>query len=278
MPAPVLASVLAARLTPSARAWLDAALAQAAERVPLALALAAAARTCGPAPLAPTAAERAAAAQARPGWDLARWSVADAARARLLAAGGAAAAELLPQLIACASADEAVAMREPAMKLTLLIEAVKGSEMVQRIIGLMQRTPLAGILSDPEIAGAFAPLYERHLRSIDVIRKEGRCSNGVVFFDVAGYDIEGYNKFIPYSLFPEATYSVSVSLASFRTKISVGSNPWAPKPPEKNLATICERYGGGGHARVGAISFERDQVEQARLVAKEIVAELRGGV
>ncbi len=42
-----------------------------------------------------------------------------------------------------------------------------------------------------------------------------------------------------------------------------------------NLARICERYGGGGHARVGAISFPPDQEEQARAAAREIVAELR---
>lgn len=174
-----------------------------------------------------------------------------------------------------ASAEEAVQMRAPAMKLTLVIEAVKGSEFVQKIIGLMQRLPLDAIMADPEVAQTFAPLYERHLRSIEVIRSEGACRDGVIFFDVADRAMEGYNKFIPYSLFPEATYSVSVSLASFRTKISVGSNPWAPKPPVKNLATICERYGGGGHPRVGAISFERSQVAEARIVAQEILAELR---
>ena len=42
-----------------------------------------------------------------------------------------------------------------------------------------------------------------------------------------------------------------------------------------NLAAICERYGGGGHARVGAISFPPDKEEQARAAAVEIVAELR---
>jgi nanoRNase/pAp phosphatase (c-di-AMP/oligoRNAs hydrolase) len=42
-----------------------------------------------------------------------------------------------------------------------------------------------------------------------------------------------------------------------------------------NLAQICERYGGGGHARVGAISFPPDQEDRAREAAAEIVAELR---
>jgi nanoRNase/pAp phosphatase (c-di-AMP/oligoRNAs hydrolase) len=42
-----------------------------------------------------------------------------------------------------------------------------------------------------------------------------------------------------------------------------------------NLAQICERYGGGGHARVGAISFPPDKEAVARVAAMEIVAELR---
>ncbi len=99
--------------------------------------------------------------------------------------------------------------------------------------------------------------------------------DGVVFFDLAGDDIEGYNKFIPYYLFPESTYTVSVSPSSFRTKISVGSNPWTPVEPKHNLATICERYGGGGHARVGAISLAPGELDRAREIAAEIVAELK---
>jgi hypothetical protein len=97
----------------------------------------------------------------------------------------------------------------------------------------------------------------------------------VVFFDLAGEDMEGYNKFIPYYLFPSSMYTVSVSASNSRTKISVGSNPWAAETPRHNLASICERYGGGGHARVGAISLQPGALEKARAVAAEIVAELK---
>ncbi len=45
--------------------------------------------------------------------------------------------------------------------------------------------------------------------------------------------------------------------------------------PKHNLASICERYGGGGHARVGAISLAPGEVEQARKIAVEIVEELK---
>ena len=68
-----------------------------------------------------------------------------------------------------------------------------------------------------------------------------------------------------------------MSRSSFRTKVAVGTNPWTRARPEQlvNLAAICERYGGGGHARVGAISFPPDRYDEASEAAGVIVAELR---
>lgn len=172
-------------------------------------------------------------------------------------------------------AATAVELGAPAMKLTLVIEGVKGSEMVQNIIRWMRRTTLEEIMEKPAVQAVYGPLYERHLKSIDVIRARSVKDNGVVYFDLTGYDLEGYNKFIPYYLHPDSVYTVSVSRSSFRMKVSVGSNPWTPTPPAHNLASICERYGGGGHPRVGAISFDLQAVDEARKAAAEIVEELK---
>jgi hypothetical protein len=172
-------------------------------------------------------------------------------------------------------ARTAVELGAPAMKLTLVIEAAKGSDIVQKVIGWMQRRQLSEIIEEPEIVDLYKPLYKRHLEIKDIIQGRATQQDGVIFFDLAGYDVEGYNKFIPYYLFPEAVYTVSVSPSSFRTKISVGSNPWTSAVLKHNLATICERYGGGGHARVGAISLSPGELDQARAIAADIVAELK---
>lgn len=174
-------------------------------------------------------------------------------------------------------AKTAVELGAPAMKLTLVIEAAKGSDIVHRIIGWMQCRTLSEIMAEPEMQELYEPLYRRHVDSIDLIGNRARQDGNVVYFDLSGYDIEGYNKFIPYYLFPGSTYTVSVSPSSFRTKISVGSNPWTPVEPKHNLASICERYGGGGHARVGAISLAPGELDRAREIAAEIVKELQAG-
>ena len=172
-------------------------------------------------------------------------------------------------------AAAAVKLEAPAMQLSLVIENSPDNALPSRLIPMMASHSLQDIIQNPEIANLFRPLYRRHLDSMEVIRQHARCDRGVVFFDVSGLKMEGYSKFIPYHLFPEAVYSVSISPSSFRTKISVGSNPWNAPPRMHNLATICERYGGGGHARVGAISFEPGALERARQAAQEIVEELQ---
>ena len=99
----------------------------------------------------------------------------------------------------------------------------------------------------------------------------------MIYYDITDRVTEGISKFIPYYYYPEATYTVGLMRSSFRTKISVGTIPWTTKSGDElvNLAKICERFGGGGHARVGAISFGAGEVERGRGVAMGIVEELR---
>jgi len=175
------------------------------------------------------------------------------------------------------SADVAVEMAAPAMKLTLIIESSQDPEFIPRLIPLLTEESLDEVLREPFIAALLPPLLERHQEAIQLIRQRSEETAGTIYFDITDRPIEGYNKFIPYYLHPQATYSIGLSKSSFRTKVSVGSNPWTKADPAKllNLAAICERYGGGGHARVGAISFPPDQFDQARAAAAEVVAELR---
>ncbi|MDR3749797.1 MAG: phosphoesterase [Acidobacteriota bacterium] len=169
----------------------------------------------------------------------------------------------------------AVEMAAPAMKLTMVIEANQDSEFIPKLIPTLAYKPLAEILADPMVSALIPPLMDRHRRSIEILCERAQCKDGTVFFDVTDHELEGYNKFIPYYLHPTCVYSVGLSKSHFRTKVSVGSNPWTQATEMENLARICERYGGGGHARVGAISFPPNDFEVARHAAQEIVAELR---
>ena len=120
------------------------------------------------------------------------------------------------------------------------------------------------VANSDEVQRRFRPILAQHQETLEIIRRKAAYANGVVKFDLVDDGLEGFNKFIPYYLYPQTTYSVALTRGPHRTKISVGSNPWSPRPRTHNIATICERYGGGGHAVVGAVSFGPDEVERGR--------------
>ncbi len=177
------------------------------------------------------------------------------------------------------SAQSAVEMAAPAMKLTMAIES-SGQGFVPRVIPLLTEMGLQEVIEQPFIQAELGPLMERHRKGIELLRERTSLDDGVVTFDITDKLTEGYNKFIPYYLHPTATYNVGLSRSSFRTKVAVGTNPWTRVPVAElaNLAEICESYGGGGHARVGAVSFSPDKLNDARKAAGEIAALLRARV
>ena len=172
------------------------------------------------------------------------------------------------------SPAQCVELKEPALQLMQVIEADPDDRFIEQIIRDLTTASLESVATGAEVQLRFQPILEQHLDTVEVVRRKATCANAVVQFDLIDEGYEGFNKFIPYYLFPETTYSVALTRGAQRTKISVGSNPWAPKPRTHNIAKICERYGGGGHAVVGAVSLKPEEVEEARAAVKEIVAEL----
>lgn len=172
-------------------------------------------------------------------------------------------------------AKTAVELKEPAMRLMLVIEASHSPQLIHKIIHDLQQRSLAQMMDDPEVGSTFDKLYAHHFESIEIMRGAAKCTDDVIEFDVSGYDLDGHNKFIPYYLFPESVYSVGVSKSPVRAKVSVGTNPWTKRERRHNLAKLCEEYGGGGHAVVAAISFKPDHLDKARAAAREIAQKLQ---
>jgi hypothetical protein len=176
------------------------------------------------------------------------------------------------------SPKAAVELAEPALQLMTWVENNHDPQLKVRFIDELTTRPLAEIAAEGYVTDLLRPILLRHARAIDVVRARAKFQGGVVTFDVSNDGLEGYNKFIPYCLHPEAQYVVGVSATPTRAKVSVGSNPWSRPRNPVNIATICQRYGGGGHAVVGAVSLDPAQLPRAREIAGEIAEELRRAV
>jgi hypothetical protein len=172
------------------------------------------------------------------------------------------------------SPAQCVELGAPALQLMQVIESEPDDSFIEQIIRELSTRTLDEVATSEEVQRRFQPILAQHLATLETIRRKATYARGVVQFDLVEDGLEGFNKFIPYYLYPQTTYSVALTRGKHRTKISVGSNPWAPRPRTHNIATICERYGGGGHAVVGAVSFAPDEIERGRAAMREIVEEL----
>ncbi|HZA51481.1 MAG TPA: hypothetical protein VE549_12125 [Myxococcaceae bacterium] len=169
----------------------------------------------------------------------------------------------------------AVELKEPALQIMTVLESTRDAGTIESVIRDMQTRPLSEIAQRPNVAHPFRELYARHQRNIEVIRRKARFEDSIVWFDVADENLDSLNKFISYYLYPQARYTVWVGRSAQRAKVSIGSNPWRPEERRHDLSKIAERYGGGGHPVVAAISFASADFEKARSTAAEILAELK---
>jgi len=175
------------------------------------------------------------------------------------------------------SAAMAVELREPALRLMTWVENNRDKALAERFIEDLVARPLGEIAADAYVAEALQPLLARHEQNVAAMRRLSLLDRGVAMSDLIPEGIATINKFIVYYLHPEARYSVTLLETTERYKISVGSNPWPKTPRTHDIAKLCEKYGGGGHPAVGAISLPKTDLAGVRKAAGEIVSFLQNG-
>jgi len=95
---------------------------------------------------------------------------------------------------------------------------------------------------------------------------------GLVFFD---YDASrgSVSRYAPYLFRPEARYSLGIIRSDAGAKITAMRNPWLDFRSAP-LGRIFERYGGGGHERVGSVQLGPAESKDAHRVAEMIVRDV----
>jgi hypothetical protein len=172
------------------------------------------------------------------------------------------------------NAAMAVERREPELQLMTVVEHLGDDAFLARMVPRLLATPLGEVARSADVAEAYEPLGRSHQAFIRLIEQKAQHVGPVVLVDLSDHVIDVAGKFVTYALHPESAYSVILNCGKARCKISVGYNPWSRHPRTHNIAAICERYGGGGHPVVGAVSLSSDRIDEARTLARTIAEEL----
>jgi hypothetical protein len=174
------------------------------------------------------------------------------------------------------NAEMAVARTEPALQLMTVVEHHADAPFLTKMVPRLLTQTLEEVALAPDIQAAYAPLRDLNGAFVDLVKTHATERGPVVLVDLLDQKLEVATKFVTYALYPKSAYSVLVTRSKSKAKISVGYNPWSNVARTHDIASICERYGGGGHPVVGAVSLKPDDVDAIRKVALEITTELGG--
>lgn len=173
------------------------------------------------------------------------------------------------------NAQAAVDLELPANRLKLVLEQAGNPADRELIVKKLRSIPFDEVLADGPLKSLAEQLCEQQVRSTNLLRSRAEHRHATVFVDLTSLKEAHFNKFMPYQLFPDVRYVVCLTRAAQWLKISLGSNPWKREGCSRNLATLAERFGGGGHPNVAGITLQGFSIDQARALASKIVDELR---
>lgn len=174
------------------------------------------------------------------------------------------------------SAAAALDHSHPVMQLASVVEHHGDSALLARLIPRLLTTPIEAVAKRAEYRELHRKIRRKKAAFAKRVQQNASTRGRVVLVDLSGAELETYGKFVTYALYPEAMYSVIVGRFKNGARINVGYNPWSEHRLDRDLSSICGRYGGGGHPFVGGISFTAEDVHRARNVAHEIALELNG--
>lgn len=172
------------------------------------------------------------------------------------------------------SAESATARVEPALQLASVVEHHGDGGFLAEIVPKLLDRPLLDVALDPAIQEKWRPIAAAEAAFTARVQASATEMGRVVLVDLGDAPLDVAAKFIAYALFPRCMYSVTLIRTKQQCKVSVGYNPWCGAARLHDIASICRRYGGGGHPVVGAAAFPLSQLEKAREAARVIAAEL----
>jgi len=162
---------------------------------------------------------------------------------------------------ACLSMDEVLhpeAYPYIILSMTVSNRSVTKEPYWNRLVDLLMKHNITGVISDMEVKEKCRAVIEENK-----VYKTVLSEHTVVRKHVSVTDLRSYNKapegnrFLVYSLFPEAIVSVRIrhdDPGRQRIAVSVGHNIFNPKC-RVNVGKMLSKFGGGGHKGAGACRF-----------------------
>jgi nanoRNase/pAp phosphatase (c-di-AMP/oligoRNAs hydrolase) len=144
----------------------------------------------------------------------------------------------------------------------------------RHLMQLAKEKTIDQILADPEVKKHVERLKAEEAAFKDHLKKTSRQDGNVVITDVRGMkELPSGNRFLIYTLFPDANVSVRVADGRNNEFVSIQvGHSILKRDCDTHIGDLLAGYGGGGHVGAGTC---QPKPEDADRVLAEIVAKLK---
>jgi nanoRNase/pAp phosphatase (c-di-AMP/oligoRNAs hydrolase) len=123
-----------------------------------------------------------------------------------------------------------------------------------KLLGWLRERPIAEVLQEPDVSDRVERMREQDQKFRKLTLLHSRTQANVVITDFRGADAPPVgNRFIVYTLFPQANISLRVHWGPQRARVAaVAGHSIFNRTSKTNVGWLLSRYGGGGHRGAGS--------------------------
>jgi len=172
------------------------------------------------------------------------------------------------------SVEEAILGNAPALKINRSILFEPDAEYARFLCNELRTHPFNYVAALDEVKRRQDQVERRTRAGLKLVEKHITMEPGAV----ATYEAEQnqdamINRYSAYYFAPDARYSLGIIHSEEGTAITAMRNPWR-EFPSVGLGRIFEKFGGGGHHRVGSIFIPKNESQRVPDVVKSLLSQL----
>ncbi len=143
----------------------------------------------------------------------------------------------------------------------------------KKLTDCLRTMPVDKVLSQPEVAERIVLIKENNASFLKMLKEHSRLDGSVVITDFRSLEKPPVgNRFLVYTLFPEATVSVRLQWGPNKEYVatSIGHNIFN-RTSNANCGEICSQFGGGGHIGAGAVPLKTENAEKQIIEIEQLL-------
>jgi hypothetical protein len=172
------------------------------------------------------------------------------------------------------SVEEAILGSNPAITVSRSLAINKDPNYSVWLVTRLRRYSLEEVGSSPEVVEKSNEVLALITAGLERLSKTVHLEDdNIAIFDVDSSDVL-VNRYSPYHFYPKARYSLGIVRKPDSIKITAMRNPWRHFP-SVYLGRLFERFGGGGHRRVGSLLLRGSDAQDPEMVLRQLLTEIR---